>query len=416
MKINLIREFKTALNKAVTKQAVSSKDTFGSVDYTIPQIPCIIERKQDPWVLYGENNLYPLQVSDLRNGSAIHNSIIKTKVKMTAGNGFLINGAINEVDNLAKYNALSPDDKLSYDLFLKNPHDKDNMQTIVNKLADDFQEQGQFAYEVVYNVDFTKIVRIKYLNVDNIRAGKMEGNEVKSYWYCRNWSLYRKPEYKPFEIFVFNEEDKEHLNQIVFEKVGNQDYYGELPYKGALTWIQTDFKMGIYHLSNIDNGMNPGLWFKFYKLPSSENDKQSILDDLKSQYQGAGKVGTKLVTFSDGKDLAPDISPIQTSNLDKQLLLLAELCDKKILTGHQLTSPLLAGVSISGQLGGNTELKTAYQIFDNTVMAADRNMLSDSLQRVLNYNKTKVKIEINPFDPFKVRETKLPTEPITPLV
>jgi hypothetical protein len=107
-----------------------------------------------------------------------------------------------------------------------------------------------------------------------------------------------------------------------------------------------------------------------------------------------------MVFFSDGKELAPDIQPVETSGLDKQLIILAELCDKKILTGHQLTTPLLAGVSISGQLGGNTELQTGFQIFDKVSMEADRNYVSQSIQNVFNYNKTGVKISINPFNPF----------------
>ena len=97
------KQLKTALSNGKTSQG--GKYSFGTVDYTIPSIPCVIEKKSDPWVHYGEDNLYPDKVNDLRNGSAIHNSIIKTRSKMTAGVGFLINGALNEAESIAKYNA-----------------------------------------------------------------------------------------------------------------------------------------------------------------------------------------------------------------------------------------------------------------------------------------------------------------------
>lgn len=399
-----ISQLKTQLKPVKTTQSFS----LGSVDYTIPTIPCVIEKKNDPWVHYGEDNLYPLRVADLKNGSAIHNSIIKTKTKMTAGEGFLINGALNEAESKAKYDALPPAVKSEYDLFIKNPNNPEDLEAIKEKLADDFQTQGQYCYEVIYNTDFTKIVRIKYVNIENVRAGKMENDKVKSYWYTRDWTKCKQKEFYPKEIFAFDPEDKTHMNQLVFEKTGKGEYYGELPYKGCLTWVMVDFKMGLFHLSGIDNGMNPGMHFKFYKLPGSEAEKEQILHDIDKTYKGALKVNKRIVTFSDGKELASDIVPIQVSNLDKQLLLLANLADQKILTGHQLTSPLLAGISVSGQLGANQELKTAYVLLDNMGLKADRKHLNRSFQKILDFNKVPVQIEIEPFDPFKVRQTSTP--------
>jgi len=89
-------------------------------------------------------------------------------------------------------------------------------------------------------------------------------------------------------------------------------------------------------------------------------------------------------------------------------LLLAELCDKKILTGHQLTSPLLAGVSVSGQLGGNTELETGWQIFDGLSMAADRKVLRNDIEFWFEFNKIGIDVNINKFKPFETIAVKNP--------
>ena len=96
-----------------------------------------------------------------------------------------------------------------------------------------------------------------------------------------------------------------------------------------------------------------------------------------------------------------DIQPVQQSNLDKQLLLLAELSDKKIVTGHQLNSPSLAGVAVSGVWGASTELEMAFKLFDSLNMASDRAKVDRSFQQVLDFNKTPVKIKTNPWNPFK---------------
>ena len=411
--MSLIKDLKQALGKAVSPKVVQSSGSNMSVFASaIPEVPQIIEKKNTDWVLYGENNEYPLQLADLPYGSAIHNSILKTKTKMTHGEGFIIKGSKTKDESLAAYNSLPSNVKLDLDLLLKNPNGKDKGDILAMKLANDLQKFGAFCYEVIYNIDFTKIVTLKYVPVKHVRAGKMNAdNEVDTYYYSRDWLKYRQPGFKPMPIAAFNKNNKQSMNQLVYEKVGDLDYYGVPSYVGAITWIYTDFQMGVYHSSNLENGMNPSLWLKFYKLPASENDRDEIMANVKAQFRGAKNAGKHVVTFSDGKELAPDIMPIETSGLDKQLLLLAELCDKKILTGHQLTSPLLAGISVSGQLGGNTELQVAYQIFDKVSMEADRNFLIQSLQKILDFNKTPVQLDILPFTVFTPTGTN-PTSPI----
>ncbi len=91
--MSLIRDLKQSLTRALNPKAVQSSNSNMSVFATsIPEVPTIIEKKNTDWVLYGENNEYPLQLADLPYGSAIHNSILKTKTKMTHGEGFIIRG------------------------------------------------------------------------------------------------------------------------------------------------------------------------------------------------------------------------------------------------------------------------------------------------------------------------------------
>jgi len=408
--MSIIKDFKTALNKAVRgTQVQRGNDSMSVFATSIPEVPKILEKRNVDYVFYGEDNLYPLQLFDLPFGSAIHNSIIKTKVKMTHGDGFLINGAKTKEESLSNYQSLPSAVKTDFDLIFLNLNGTEPLLKITERLANDLQKYGAFCYEVVYNLDFTKIVTIKYVDVKYIRAGKInESGEIEFYYHSRDWTSVRKPGGAPKKIKAFDIDDREYCNQLVYEKIGDLEYYGVPSYIGAITWIYTDFQMGLFHKSNLENGMNPGLALKFYKLPASENDRDDIMGNLKAQFKGAKNTGKHMVFFSDGKELAPDIQAIETSGLDKQLLLLAELCDKKILTGHQLTSPLLAGVSVSGQLGGNTELQTAFQIFDKVSMEADRNYLVNSINKIFAVNKTAVKLDILPFTPFTTTTSTIP--------
>ena len=391
-----------ALLGAKLKEKKSETFSFGSA-YNISEVPKIIEKKNKDWVYWGEDNLYPLKLKDMKTASAIHNAIVKTKTKLTAGDGLLINGATNEQASKANYQALDVKTKAAFDYVTKNEQGDMSLDEIMRNLANDLQTYGCYAYSRVYNNDFTKQYKIKYYPVFKIRAAKKEDGKVQKYYFHEDWTQEKKQGFEPSVIFAYDKNDKENYEQLVFRKIGDLEYYGEPSYSGALTWIQTDFQMGLFHLSNITNGMNPGMHFSFYKLPSSEDDKERILEDLQRTYMGAQQAGRFITTFSNGKELAPDIKAIETSNLDKQLITLAELCDKKILSGHQLTSPLLVGISVSGQLGGNTELQIAYQIFDNVIMGSDRNMMDKDLQFIYGLNVPNVTVEINPFNPFKVR-------------
>lgn len=388
-----IDDIKKALQK---KPAQPTHEQFASVDYTIPSIPKLIEKRNDAWINYGEDNLYPLMINDLRAGSGIHNSIVKTKSKMTAGDGLLINGAKTVVESDSKLASLDSRAQAEFKVFNKGMYD------LLYKCADDLQEQGAFCFEVMWNADHTRVVSKKYVDVKDIRAGKLVKGKVESYWYSRDWQNYRKEQFKPREIKAFNPNDKSSLNQLVFEKFGNNDYYGDIPYKGGLNWIQIDMKMALYHLSNIDNGMNPGLHFKFFKKPKSEYEKQAIIDDLKKAYKGSLKVGAPFFTFSDGRDEAMEIQAIEASQLDKQLVNLAELCDKKILTAHQLTSPMLAGLTTSGQLSGANELETGFRIFDKMTIESDRNFLIQPFNEILSINKVPIELVIAPFNPLAI--------------
>jgi hypothetical protein len=395
-----IKEIRARAEKELNKKQSSEMD-FGKIELSIPEVPRIKEKRGTQWVQFGEDNLYPQKISDLKYGSPIHNAIVSTASDMIAGDGFLINDAKTPEESLLKYNTLTPEQKVDFDLFINNPNYKINTEGVVKKLSFDIKEQGAIAYEVIYNQDFTRITTVKPVDVRTVRAGKMINDEVKSYWISRDWCDVKLTENKPKEIAAYDPKDKNNMNQLVYEKIGNLDYYGVPDWVGCVMWVETDYQMGIFHLSNIENGMNPSMKLQFYKLPNDENDKQTILNNIKKQYVGSRKTGRHMVFFSDGKELAPSIDPIQTSQLDKQLIVLAELCDKKILTGHKLTSPLLAGVSVSGQIGGNTELEKAYQIYLKTRIAPLSKVITDSInKKVLEFNKTPVKITINPYNIF----------------
>ena len=98
----------------------------------------------------------------------------------------------------------------------------------------------------------------------------------------------------------------------------------------------------------------------------------------------------------------PQIDVLDVQNLDKTIDVLSRLNDAKILTAHNVTSPTLFGVMVSGKLGGTgNELVSAYQIFRATETLPNREVILNGINRVLStvdYDKMEVSIveeEIN---------------------
>lgn len=390
---------------AFKKEPAMGQMYFGAIS-SVNDTPCIKEVRNKDYIYYGEDNLYPQKLKEATSGSPIHAAIVKTKAMMTAGDGYLINKANNEEQSKANYQALDPNTKLLYDEFTKNELDKDDIHGVNLKMAYDLHRYGAFAYERIWNNDHTRIVRVKRVKVENLRSGKYVRDKIQKYYHSRDWSKINQVNFKPTELYTPSDnENVKYTSELIYETVGDLDYYGEPPYKEAITWIQTDAQMGLYHYSNIFNGMNPSMFIKFYQMFRDEKDKQDILDGVRKNYTGAKNTGKVLYSFTEGKENAPDITPVPTTGLDKQQIVLAELCDRKILTGHQLTNPLLVGISISGQLGGNVEIEKSYNIFDNVVMSSYRSLISKSLKKhVLDVNGIKIDWEIAPYNPFKTKD------------
>lgn len=390
------------------KDKVVEVDSFATFQFSRPELPTIIEKKNIPWVLYGKDNNYPKFLNEIKATSAIHNAILEGKAHMMAGNGFLLNDSIDETSSKAVYDALAVDVKKNYDFFLNNPNGEP-LYKINHKVSHSYQKNGSFALEVVWNTEFTQIVTIKYINTDNVRAGKMEKDIVSEYYYHRDWSQSNKQGFKPTKLTIFDPKEgtkkDKFSNQIIFVKNGTLEYYGEPSYQGAMSWIKIDSQMGLFHLSNIENGFAPSLVFKFYKKPSSPEAQQQVLDNIKGQYSSAKNAGKAMVFFSDGKELAPDVTPVEVNNIDKQFMLLADQAVQQIMSGHRVTNPLLFGVSTPGKLSGGSELDVSYRIFDNSVVEPDRNALEDVYNLILKTNGIPVTIEINKFNPLQEAKT-----------
>jgi hypothetical protein len=354
------------------------------LSHEIPQQPKIVVDGRKPFIGWGSGNHYPQSISDLLHYSTIHNAIVNLKSNLTFGEGFLY-----------------PED---YVAPKANPIE--SLDDVLKKVAFDKVVFNGFALQIIWGrgaVGNRQIVEIHHLDVTTIRAGKPNSEGVvESYFVSADWTNERKN--KPVEVAAFNPNNPE-ARQIlfVFNYTPGLNYYPSPDYTGAINYINLDFEISKFHLNNIKNGLTPSLLINIPEIPS-EDEREDIKREFEHQYRGSENAGKFLLTFSNGDELKPTVETISTNNNADVYNTLEGITTQKIITGHRLSSPVLAGLpGGASSLGSNAgEIVAANQYFLASVIQPYQKQIISSFEMLLSYTNTPVEgLEISNAQPIE---------------
>ena len=350
-------------------------------------LPFISAQKNSEWVDYktDEGEQYPIYLEKLYNTSPTHQAIVTTKTLLVAGDGYEINET-----------RLSEKQKLELNRWLMFFNGKDEISEFLKGIAQDQQLYGAYALEVIWSLDFSQIVKVNRISPKHLRSGKFIDGEIREYFYKRDWNDRRE---EATCLYTFDITDNENHRQIIYvpNQMVSNDYYGEPPYLATTNWIQLESQTGLFYKSFIENGFNPSMIVQFYRKPASLEERRQVQDDLKRNFSGVKNTGKVLTIFSDGKELAPEISPIDVSNLDKQFIALADQIQSKILTGHRVSSTELFGIQTPGKLG-NSDFATEVQVFQEFVIKPSQRQIEKTINKLLKINGLDVDFKIKPYE------------------
>ena len=327
--------------------------------------------------LYGPNGLFPQELNKLYNSSALHQAIINFKKWLTVGNGY-------EIDR----NFLTPDQKTA-SFQLTNFFDK-----MLEGLALDLYLHNRLAIEVTWNKDNTKILKLKRIPVDKVRIKDVDHcQEPTRFVYNYDWvfaTKYPKIEYPVFD--QLNKNDKVQLYYFQYESPGML-YYAKPSYVSAINWIYLDAEMAEYHKANINNSLNPSLWVQYFQDATPE-EKESVKNQWNQTFKGARKTGKVVVTFGKNKDVAPILTQMDPTKLDKTFLQLTDTIIRQICYAHE-TDPMLRGLKTPGSLGNSADLPYVYKIFNESVIKPTQRKLEMILDEFLIINGVPSQITLN---------------------
>ena len=344
--------------------------------------PFFEERKiKDSWITWGVDNLFPDRLLQLMNKSSKHNAILKTKAAMIGGNGF-------------KKDGLS----LTTLQFLKNVYNKYDLDEILARVSYDLEIYGAFCLNIVWSKDRKSIAQINYMDPRKVRiATYREEFEVDHYWVSDDWSSIRKN--SPVLYPGFSIKDRSKASQILYVKEYRPgcEWYGIPEYISAANWIELEWEIAMFHLSSIRQGFHPSMVINFANAVPSEEEMDSVIRRLRDEYEGASRGGKVIFTFSDSKDTAPVITPIDLNNSDERFIELNKNVTEGIFVGHRATNPNLFGVRVSGELGNKNDLIESLQVFQAQYVDSKQQLLEQTFNRLSKINGITDKLEINKF-------------------
>jgi hypothetical protein len=336
--------------------------------------PVFTEKKNKGYVEFGELNNYPEYLLSLYNESPKHGAIVKGKSTYIFGRGFEDKGKANSRgeswnDILKK---CVKDDELFRGYYL---------QVIWNRI-------GQISE--VYHIDFSKV-----------RVAK----DLSCFYIKNDWLDWKE---KPREYPQFNTQNPTG-SQIYYKREYNptSEIYPLPSYFQGLNYIESDIEVSRHILGNAKQGFVGSTLINLNNGdPINEEHKGEVEKGLLKKFTGdSGK--RVVIMFNKSKENSADIQNLGTTMLTKEdFTNINNLIQQEIFASHQITSPSLFGIKTEGQLGGRTEIRDAYEIFNNTYVQERQEEFNQVFTDFRNLKGEVGEFNIVPLEPLKFEFTE----------
>ena len=345
--------------------------------------PIVEETNRENWVDFLTENgeQYFNFLIDRYTNSTTNNAIINNICRLVYGRGL---GALDASKKVNEYAQMMT-------LFSRED---------VRKMIIDRKMLGQFAIQIHYSKDRTKILKAYHIPVNLLRAEKCnKEGEIAGYYYSDNWNDTRQFPPLRYSAFGFSNDNVEILYSKPYS-VGMK-YYSYPDYQGAVPYALLEQEIGDYLINEVQNGFSGTKVVNFNNgVPSEEQQSiisQKVLNKL------TGSRGQKvIIAFNDNAESKTTVEDIPLNDAPEHYTYLSEECLRKIMLGHNVTSPLLFGVATTNGFGSNAdELKNSAVLFDNMVIRPFQEELLDAFDTILHFNGISLKLFFKTLQPLE---------------
>lgn len=340
------------------------------------QLPEIREVRGKEYMYYGAKNLFPEEILELYETSAMHHSCVLA----------------------IKDGILGEDIELVGDEYINQKGETIN--DIFEKITLDYVLFNSYALNIIWNKAGDRIAEIYHLPVDKLRSGiPDEEDQITEYFYSGDWTNLRKYPYQAYRSFDITDNKGDNANQVFYHKeyTPGSLVYSLPSYVASIQDIELDARVSRLHNSNVENGLAPSLFLQFNNGIPTPEEQRNIYNDINDTFSSEVNAGRFFLNFADGADRGLTVTPVDAAN-DDYYIQLEQRITSRILTAHRITSPLLLGVHQQGTgFSSNAEeIRTAYAHFESTVCAPMRKKILTSYGYILKLAGYNVSLTVEP--------------------
>lgn len=363
------------------------KDSVIKIGFSNDKIPMFVETKGKDFIKYGETNNYPEYLVTLFNRSAKHNAIVTSKQLYINGQGFVFDQTNMEGVDI-----------LSLQAFIDNPNPYETLNDLMSKTNLDCELFGGCYIKVVgrkggkgydiYHVDYCKI-RSNYDNSEFYLS-----NEWHDEYGAEKHNPYIENTYAPFDPNA-----KKQVESLYYYKSyrPNLNTYTLPEYIGAVPAIITDAEIANFHRAEIQNGFKGSKFITFMNGVPSDDEMKVTERKLKNKFTSTDSAGSIVIDFVDDPARAAKIEDLNAGDFADKYTALNETIQQEIFVGHKITSPMIMGVRVPGQLGGRDEMIDSFNLFTNTYISPKQKVQTNIYNL---FSPIKGKLEIKPLEPI----------------
>ena len=343
--------------------------------------PELTESKDGDYVQYGDKNSYYKFLIDRYTNSATNNAVINGVSRLIYGKG------LTALDAASK-----PNDYASFITMFKSED--------VRKLVIDLKMLGQCAMQVLYSKDHKKVISVQHISVHLICPEKCnKEGKIANYYYSDNWDNVK--EYAPIKVPAFNTSNSD--TEILFVKpysVGMK-YFSGVDYQGGLPYATLEEEIAQYLITETQNSFSGTKIVNVNGGRYTDEQQDDISNKIKSSLTGS-KGQKVIVAFNENQELATTVVDIPLNDAPKHYEYLSTESRDKILTAHNITSPLMFGIITGTGFSSNAdELATSMTAFDNTIVRSFQDLLIDAFDSILAFNNITLKLHFKTLNPFE---------------
>jgi hypothetical protein len=362
------------------EQSIQGKGsyTFSAFPLYEHKTPVFIEDDKTGIVNYGQENNYPDYLNYLYDRSSTHAAIINAKQTYLLGKGWQIK------------EDFSTEERAKAQKFIKSVNAYQTLDEMSRQLFMEWMIYGGYALRIRWNED--KIVSIKIQPFNTIRTNIDRTEFYVSTEWTKDMSL--DPRWRPYrglpkgtEIIKKFNPAKTKGEQILYVadwRSGMKVY--PLPhYEAAIAAIETEVEIRNFDLNNIKTGWAAGTMITLFDGEPSEENKKGIEKQLKAKFGGSDNAGELVINYQKPGTQEPVVTRPQADDLADQFEQLDPRVTQAIITGHSVTSGMLFGIKEAGQLGGRSEMRTAWEIFYSTWVQPKQNSIENDINYLGTY-------------------------------